>query len=1073
MIQAAIMLFLPAAQCPAAENQSPPKLQDQSFYVHSWPVDDGTYFNTVIAAVRRPDGYMWAVTYAGLFRFDGQEFLAVKQISGEAFKGSLTPICLQDRNGRFWVTSDRGAVACIDGADIRLIAQKDGVPAQSPVSIAGDKDGAVWISYPGDSLFRIKGAEMRAVRISGNAENTHPIRLASDSNGQIWMAHGRQIGVIRDGQVKTLLQHEQPVSLITKSGGGGVLISDGRQIWIYREGGLPEPVDQVPPGNITAMYEDRRGSLWATVINENGCVLFCREGEAPRNSAIASASVSPFGETTAKDHLASPESLNEGGSSPFNRLRSSSYAGQEERGSLAKASGVFLPVQAFGFDIFGMSDDQEGNLWVSTRRAGLIQVRKKSIEILSPKPDVTIGIRSLCESKEGVRFATGANRMLFCLRGSSWEQMTPQQGWAGDIADCVAADPRGGIWISTRTNGLYRWQGEFSHVDNIDLSHKQKYAAVSMLFVDSKGALWFDYDGNLNLCRYYNDVLTNLAHPKGGMITSMAEDRDGNLWAGTTYGQLLRVDGDKLVDQTPGSPEIHGSIRCLYAAKNGCLWIGYRNHGLGRLNKKKFVQFDSRQGLPDKTISQILEDDVGWLWCAGNNGIFRLKIEELDSVAENRSQEIHPVMCVPGDGSQVSPASGEYWPRAMRSSSGELWMSVGSGIAVICPERNIANAMPPPSVVISSLKVNGKLVAAYDSHLEHAATNAWPVIELRNIKKRKLSIGPGVHQLVVEFGVISFTDTKTLRYQYRLEGCDDSWVDSGSRPSAYYNMIPPGVYKFRVRACNNEGVWNNTGARQALLIEPFYWQTLWFKGVCFSGLIIATGVIVFLVVRRRTMRRLETLERQQALEKERSRIARDMHDDLGSNLTRIVMLSEPDQTGTGASPASDAALGEINETARDMTLKMSGIVWALNPEYDSLESFADYVGKISHDVLGKAGIPYRLDLPIDLPARSLSSPLRHNLLLAFKEALHNIIKHAGAARVLVSLKLEKESFILHIEDNGKGFDAPRQDLRQGNGLANMKHRLAEIGARFELESQPGHGVCIRFIVPLSHGSGGR
>jgi signal transduction histidine kinase len=228
------------------------------------------------------------------------------------------------------------------------------------------------------------------------------------------------------------------------------------------------------------------------------------------------------------------------------------------------------------------------------------------------------------------------------------------------------------------------------------------------------------------------------------------------------------------------------------------------------------------------------------------------------------------------------------------------------------------------------------------------------------------------------------------------------------------------------------------------------------------------------VERWRAHLRLQRIEQQHAVERERSRIAKDIHDDLGASLTRIVLLS---QSALLDSPPHTAThLDRIYSTARDLTRAMDEIVWAVNPQHDTLDSLATYLGKLTQDYLGAAGIRCRLDVPMHLPAWPLTAEVRHNLFLAVKEALHNVVKHSGATEIGIALAIQSDGFVLAVSDNGKGFDvnairemAREQErfTRRGNGLANMRQRLGEIGGQCEIKSFPGEGTTVNFTVKVA------
>jgi signal transduction histidine kinase len=328
-----------------------------------------------------------------------------------------------------------------------------------------------------------------------------------------------------------------------------------------------------------------------------------------------------------------------------------------------------------------------------------------------------------------------------------------------------------------------------------------------------------------------------------------------------------------------------------------------------------------------------------------------------------------------------------------------------------------------------------------------------------------LQVPPGGRRYEFRYTGLSFANPARVGFRHRLDGLEPEWVEAGARRSAFYTPLPPGDYRFQVTARNADGVWNEHGASFGLHVLPQFWQTWVFRAGSRVGALVTVGLTVLVIVRRRARRKLAVLERQRALERERARIARDIHDDLGSNLTHIVMLGESARSGLGNPQQAAPDLDELCHTARDLTLQLSEIVWAVAPEHDTLDSLANYAGKFAHDFLGRAGIRCRLDLPLQLPVLTLASPVRHNLFLAFKEALHNAVKHSAAKSVLVSLGLDPGAFTLLIEDDGRGF-RPAAAAGTGNGLANMQRRLADIGGQCQIESEPGRGTRVRFTVPL-------
>jgi signal transduction histidine kinase len=279
-----------------------------------------------------------------------------------------------------------------------------------------------------------------------------------------------------------------------------------------------------------------------------------------------------------------------------------------------------------------------------------------------------------------------------------------------------------------------------------------------------------------------------------------------------------------------------------------------------------------------------------------------------------------------------------------------------------------------------------------------------------------------------------------------------------------------------VIACNNDGLWNLEGATLAFSVAPFFWQTWWFITVCAMAILSIVAWLVRFLTRRRMVRRLEQLERLHAIERERARIARDIHDDLGGNLTHIAILSQPAPHKIREPEQAANVLSGICITAREGIRALDEIVWAVDPQHDTLESLVSYMGKYAQDFLDAANVVCRLDFPIELPPWEIGAETRHNLFLAFKESLNNTLKHAGATEVRITLSLEPHSFILMIKDNGRGFASPSPTPTHnpraggGHGLTNIERRLAAIGGRCEIKTSPMEGTQVAFIVTVSPGS---
>ncbi len=277
--------------------------------------------------------------------------------------------------------------------------------------------------------------------------------------------------------------------------------------------------------------------------------------------------------------------------------------------------------------------------------------------------------------------------------------------------------------------------------------------------------------------------------------------------------------------------------------------------------------------------------------------------------------------------------------------------------------------------------------------------------------------------------------------------------------------MPPGHHRFQVTACNSHGVWDHTGAELGFYVAPFFYQTWIFYGLCGSTLLL--GISTFETYRHRAQRRILGLEKQAALALERERLARDLHDDLGASLSRITLLSQAAARELQDHLVAAPYLSRISSIASQVVDSISELVWATNPKYDNLESLAAYFREYAAQYFDSSGTDCRLCFPSNLPARPLTADFRRQLFLVFKEALHNVAKHARASRVEISLAAQPDWLELIVQDNGKGMPS-QSPSGLHHGLSNMRERIASLRGAFNLQSEPGQGTRISFRLPLPH-----
>src|SRR5581483_2792726 len=391
-------------------------------------------------------------------------------------------------------------------------------------------------------------------------------------------------------------------------------------------------------------------------------------------------------------------------------------------------------------------------------------------------------------------------------------------------------------------------------------------------------------------------------------------------------------------------------------------------------------------------------------------------------------------------------ASG-FFPAGLKTQSGLLWFPTLKGVAVTDPRQRRSHDASLSTVLEEAL-VDG---------------NSLP---LRGGGPTELRIQPGNHRLELGYTAVSFDAPDRVRFRYRLEPLDSDWFDAGTRRTASYPYVPPGNYRFLVAASDTSGDWGPP-AMLSFSVARFFWQSWWFRGIVGLCALAAVAGAARVAEKRKLQRRLRQLEQEKLLERKRTLIAQDLHDEMGAKLCRISFLSEHAKRGPVMPDDVRSQIVSISDASREVLHSLDEIVWAVNPRNDSLEPVASYIGQYAQDYFQDTGIRCELEIPSQFPPYALSSQLRHHLFHAVHEALTNTLKHSKATRARIAVKCSAATFEIVASDNGAGFDPAADSPAAGNGLRNMRERLAEVGGSCHVESQPGRGVAVHFLIPLN------
>ncbi|HEU5396691.1 MAG TPA: histidine kinase, partial [Verrucomicrobiae bacterium] len=437
-------------------------------------------------------------------------------------------------------------------------------------------------------------------------------------------------------------------------------------------------------------------------------------------------------------------------------------------------------------------------------------------------------------------------------------------------------------------------------------------------------------------------------------------------------------------------------------------------------------------------------DAGGDLWVGSNEGLTRIKKQQGDLLSCRTFTE--------SDGLLTRECSAGAQPAAWRAKNGELFFPTTRDVVGVNP-ADIKTNSQPPQIVIESVRVDGR------EQKTNAFSATWPAA---------IVIPPGREQLEINFTALNFSAPRAVHFKYRLENLEEgrtgAWTDGDTRTASYPDLAH-GHYRFDVIAGNEDGVWNEQGGVLAITVEPEFWQTLWFRALAVLILFaLVTGIVRYLSVQK-LQRELQRHKQQEALERERARIARDLHDQLGANLTQVALLGEMAEADKDSPDEIESHARQISQTARETTHSLDEIVWAINPSNDTLDGLANYACKYAQEYFALADIRYRVDAPTGLPSIAIPPDVRHNVFLAFKEAVNNVVKHAHADETWIRVRLTPAEFVLEIEDNGRGV-ADLAGKEHRSGLRNMRKRMADIHGSFSIARNAAGGTTVKLAIPV-------
>lgn len=968
----------------------------------NWTTEDGLPQNNVINIAQTPDGYLWLATLDGLARFDGVRF--------KVFNKSNTP---EMPNNRIF-------------------------------SMFTDTAGRLWFNYPEDQTVIVyEGGKFKAFEKGRDFEKddnlTPNLRFGIEYNRHLLRRPEMRF---RAGQTEYLYENGRFVARQAPADSefpARVFAADDKSVWIDDREAIfhiestkitryskDEPLPVSPQNTIPIDFVEKDGVIWCASGSMwvHGKLISFKDGVIktfPNIGEIFDLEFDPKGNllvSTVKGIAkidAATVSLND----------PSNFA--VETRSLGIGSKLFR--------------DRDDNVWFGGYQG---------LHLINSEPAVTFytaesqpridNVYPIVQDPEGtVWFAAWTNDRLFSFRDGIFEFEHAR------VLTSLFVDSRSRLWKGGGGAISYREDNRWSKVDYENTLpppwNKPEVFTGELSFIteDRQGNMWFGTEAGL--IRYTDGVSTLFTTSDGlpsNVVTAYLFTRSGEMWVGTNAG-VARLENGRFRGFTESNGLAGNYTRSFYEDADDSIWIGGYDGGLTRFKNGEFKKITTRDGLFSDGVFVILEDDTGWFWMNSNQGIYRVRRQELNDFADGRIESVTSVSYGPEDGLMEVEGNGGKHPAGLKAKDGRLWFPMAKGLAIIDPATAKPETAAPP-VLIEEMRIDGQLSSPTEDGIR---------------------LEPNQVAFEIDYTALGFVGAERMRFRYRMEGLDDAWTEAGTRRTAYFSHLPDGEYTFRVTAANYDGVWNTQGVAVKVSKVPPFYRKWWFYALAAFGVF---GLITLVYSLR--VRQLQQLSKTRAdfarrlietQESERHRIALELHDSIGQSLAvirnRTLLGLDAEETEKmreqlqQISEASTLALQETREIARNLhpaQIDNLGLTAALRSLAKSIEA--------------ATGLKIEADIA-EIPQESLPYDASINIYRIVQESLSNVIKHSGASFAAVRLQIENQKIVLTIEDDGRGFaEGPHPN---GLGLTGMHERSRMIGADLTIDSRPGEGTKVR------------
>lgn len=959
----------------------------------------------------------------------------------------------------------------LTGYTVTSWSQKDGLPAGIVYALAQDQDGYLWVATD-DGPYRFDGVRFSPWSLLSDQRlpSTAARALRVDREGALWVGYGGTGGIsrLRDGRAENFGPAEglpvSAVSSLVEDAHGLLWAGTGVGLYFFRDQRWQKyPSDRGLPDQsvFTATFLDHRKQMY--VGNAIGFYRYRdidqRFERVEQTTDITRAiAEDPMGNLLVTDEVAGFRRV--GGRQPL--------AGQNDRGRGRQ-----------------LLRDRRGNLWVGTSGQGLWRVRFDEEGRVSFTERATAltglladGIVALLEDREGNIWSgtiEGLNRLtphkvaqiteiglvagvetgpdgavlvgtvdeLLRFGNSSTRRFDERTPLSGARLRALHTDAQGTTWVATAqgVSRLVKGRLDPVRVKQPDDVPRQ----VDTITSDGQGGIWL-FDVARGLLRYRDGRFRAVPLPVASAQTRVVAaytDSTGRAWFAFSDGRVAMSDGRDGVRMVgPADGADGGVYQAIYEDSQHAVWLG-GTAGLTRFAGQKFVTIRQGNGFPVNNLTAIVEDDASYLWMGSGIGILRIHRDECDRAATDPEYQVQYRLYDRSDGLAGLPFVYSTNRRAVRARDGDLWFVTARGLTVIDPAELRTDDVAQP-VRLEAIVANG----------------------VRVRPDRGIRLPARTSRVEIEFTALNLTSPLKQQFRYRLEGFDADWVSAGTQRQASYTNLPPRAYRFHVIASGPDGSWRDPGQTWAFTIEPMFYQTRWF-------MLLSVGLVVAAVGGAWRLHVGQVRRQFALLIGERARLSREIHDTLLQSLVGIALQFDAmaNDTDRETAPQRERFV-RMRKQVEEYIREARQSIWDLRSPTLQSQDLAAALREAGERATVNTGVGFTLD--VRGTARRLPARVEEQLLRIGQEAVVNAVRHAHAGRVSVEIGFEPSQLVLHVQDDGRGFDPDRVTSSNSNGhygLTSMRERAEQVGGHLRVTTAPGRGTHIEATVPITAASG--